>query len=1027
MQTFELRTLGEFALSYAGQPLPVPPTKKARALLAYLVMHRSADVSREALLERFWPDFDPERARDNLKVSLWSVRRTIRAASVEPGEVLRADRTLVRWLGPVDFDVDRFGALCASPTENGAATEALSIYRGEFLEGDFDEWASAQRERLAAQYEALLSRTVAASKDVAASETLIGRNPYDELAYATLIEAELGAGRPQAAALIAERCRSALAEMGAEPSPDFERRFGSLRRPESASREFRLPFVARDAELGELGRRLREAADGSGSVTVVHGDAGIGKSSVLAQAERIAMQLGLRPVELYCKGRETQTLGEWREIYEATTGSSLAEAVGSAGSSAAATVAREFADALAASSAALFVDDAQHLSGESFSVLVELARCAADSTALVIASRPEGVARLRTSLHERRNYSEARLDCLSDADLTSALRQGSGNDLPDLARAVFERTKGHPLYIVETLSALVEDGTLSRGEHGWMLRSALDESLPVPTSMRTFIEGRLTARGSVPATVASALALEPAASASELGSVLAMDDTTLLDALDDLLALGLIVPARAGAQFSFSHDLVQEAAAAMLNAGRRVRLHAAFASDLQKSNDRNAAIRRARHLLAADIPLAAAAEFLRAAGGARLAGLPQDAMRRAQEGIDALERVDESAERIALLASLHREIALASYALVELDRAAAAVETAATLARTRGDQSELADALILRAGIASAVRMPAERAQLAREALEAARKSSDRSLVSRALVEVAAAARESGERADALAAATEAFEAASAVERWETAQRAGAELILCCATWWDFSEALRWLSRASEAASRAGSMAEAMHRNASALLWYLLERHDEAENELALGRRALDAVSRTATETDGDSLAAAAAFMRYLSAAAARARGDGAAVLHALDDGASAKIPVFPARADAFAMMRVDGLLLRGEPVDVGHASEIGAALPAHLVTQSAFGLSACPELTRASVAARANDTDAGRALRRALDVVEDHAHRTPLAADAAFLRLASAAREVESSAIAVRAAERAAYFRSQRRAAAGSAWGGRS
>jgi DNA-binding SARP family transcriptional activator/tetratricopeptide (TPR) repeat protein len=750
MKVFELRTLGEYAFSYAGEVLPAPPTKKARALLAYLVMHRSADVSREALLERFWPDFDPERARDNLKVSLWSVRRTIRAANVEPGEVLRADRTLVRWLGPVDFDVDRFAALCASRVEKGSAAEALSIYRGEFLEGDFDEWATTQRERFAAQYEALLSRSVAVSKDVAASETLIGRNPYDEAAYATLIEAELGAGRPQAAALIAERCRSALAEMGAEPSHDFERRFGSLRRPESASREFRLPFVARDAELGELGRRLSEAADGSGSITVVHGDAGIGKSSVLAQAERIAVQRGLRPVELQCKGRETQTLGEWREIYEATTGGSLSEVVASAGSSAAATVAREFAEELAASSSALFVDDAQHLSGESFAVLVELARYAADSTALVIASRPEGVARLRTSLHERRNFSEARLDCLSDTDLTSALRQGSGNDLPDLARAVFERTKGHPLYIVETLSALVENGTLSRGEHGWMLRSALDESLPVPTSMRTFIEGRLTARGSVPATVASALALEPAASASELGSVLAMDETTLLDALDDLLALGLIVPAQAGAQFAFSHDLVQEAAAAMLNAGRRVRLHAAFARDLQRSNDRNAAIRRARHLLAADKPLDAAADFLRAAGGAQVARLPQDALRRAREGIEALERVDDSAERVALLASLHRVIAQASFALLELDGAVAAGETAVTLARARGDQSELAGALILRARIADAVRTPVERVALAREALETARKANDRGLVSKALVELAAASRESGERCRAV-------------------------------------------------------------------------------------------------------------------------------------------------------------------------------------------------------------------------------------------------------------------------------------
>ena len=1024
MQTFELRTLGEFALSYGGEPLPVPPTKKARALLAYLVMHRSADVSREALLERFWPDFEPERARDNLKVSLWSVRRTLRAASVEPGEVVRADRTLVRWVGPVHFDVDRFSALCASRTENGAATEALSIYRGEFLEGDFDEWASAQRERLAAQYEALLSRTVAASKDVAASETLIGRNPYDETAYATLIEAELGAGRPQAAALLAERCRSALAEMGAEPSEDFERRFGALRRLESTSREFRLPFVARDAELGELGRRLSEAANGSGSVTVVHGDAGIGKSSLLLQAERMASQLGLRTVELRCKGHETQMLGEWRALYEATTGRSFAETVAIAGSGAATTVARELAAEIATSSAVFFIDDAQHLSGESFSALVELARSAGEAKAVVIASRPEGVARLRTGFHEWRDFSEVRLECLSDADLTSALRQASGNDLPELAHAVFARTKGHPLYIVETLAALIESGTFMRAERGWTLRSGLDESLPVSASMRTFIEGRLTARGSVPATVASALALEPAASASELGSALAMDETTLLDALDDLLSLGLIVPGEAGTQFAFSHDLVQEAATAMLNAGRRVRLHAAFARDLQTSDERNAAIRRARHLLAAGQPLAASVDFLRAARGAQLARLPQDALRRAKQGIEALELVGDSPERVAQLAALHREVARASYALLEFDDALEAVETSATLARTRGDMRELADASLLRAHISAAVRTPAERVPLAREALETARQANDGGLASRAAVEVAAAARESGERADAIRFATEAFDSASAAENWETAQRAGAELILTCATWWDFSEALRWVSRADEAASRAGSAAQAAHRSACALLWFLLERDDEAENELTLARRLNDAMRKSAIETESDSIVASDTFVRFLSAALARVRVDGVAVLHALD--ARAGSPELPARARALAMMRVDGLLLRGEDADVERAREICELLPAHEATQSAFGLSACLELTRACVAARSAAPDASRALRRALDVVEDHAHRTPLFADAAFAWLALAASEIGSTAIAVRASERADYFRSERRAAAGSAWGGR-
>jgi DNA-binding SARP family transcriptional activator len=1021
---FELRTLGEFAISHAGVPLPAPTTKKARALLVYLVMNRRADVSREALLERFWPEFEPERARDNLKVSLWSVRRAIRAANVNPDEVIRGDRTILRWIAPVDLDVERFSALCAESPSSATHTDALALYRGDFLEGDFDEWVAAQRERLGAAYETMLSRAAAASRDVVTSETLLGRNPYDESAYSTLIDAELRAGRPQAAAVLAERCRAALADVGAEPSEEFERRFGSLRRAETSGDEFRLPFVSRDAELGELGRRVTEAETGAGSVSLVHGDAGIGKSSVLAQVAHASARAGLRTVELRCTGRETQTLGEWQPTYERTTGRSFSDIVGTAGSGARAALASDLCDAFAARPTVFIIDDVQYLSGESFAALVDVVQRAAETTCVIIASRPEGVARIRSSLSVGHDLHEVRLDCLSATDLESAVRQGAGSDLSTLARAVFERTKGHPLYVVQTLAALVENGALARGDRRWTLRSRLEESLPVSATMRAFIEGRLTARGSVPAAVASALALEPAASASELGSALGMDETTLLDALDDLLSLGLILQPESGTPFAFSHDLVQEAAAAMLNAGRRVRLHAAFARELRQSTDRDAAIRRARHLLAAGEPLAASQDFLTAARRARDAGLANDTIARASEGIAALERLDDSLERERRLSSLNREIAIARYALQDFDSASASVEAAVACARAAADADELTEALLLRARLAEFTHAPLERVPIAREALESARPAGDPELVARALTEVAAAARECGEHDAAMNAAVEAFETATRAERWDTAQRAGAELILTCATWWNFSEALRWLLRIDEAVSHAGSPAQAAHRNARAVLWHLLERDAEAAADLALAARSLDAMSPS--RASGDSLAAARAFNGYFTAELACANGDGAVALDALDKAQLPGVSERPARATALELVRIEGFLLRDAAGDAQRAREMCARLPQQTHRQSVFGLSACVELTRARVEAVNREPAAERALRRALDVVEDHAHRTPLSADAAFDRLAAAARAFGSGAIAVRAAERAAFFRSERRAAAGSAWGGR-
>ena len=147
-------------------------------------MHRSADVSREQLLEIFWRDFDPQRGRDNLNATVWSVRRIVPQCEVNPDEVIRADRTIVRWRASVDFDVDRLLDL-APRADSDAAKEALSLYRGDFLEGDFDDWSVAERERIALAYETLLSRATREFHSIAAAEQLIARNPYDEAAYAT--------------------------------------------------------------------------------------------------------------------------------------------------------------------------------------------------------------------------------------------------------------------------------------------------------------------------------------------------------------------------------------------------------------------------------------------------------------------------------------------------------------------------------------------------------------------------------------------------------------------------------------------------------------------------------------------------------------------------------------------------------------------------------------------------------------------------------------------------------------------------
>jgi DNA-binding SARP family transcriptional activator len=226
LPVIKLGTLGGFTFHVDGIPSPGPHTQKARALMACLAMNHGVDLARERLVEMFWPDADSERARDSLKTALCSIRQSLRAARVDPDEYLRASRSVARWTVAC-VDILEFEALALS--DNIAdAHQAMRLYRGDFLEGDYGNWAIAHRERLASLYESVLARVIKTSRDPSVAQRFITRNPYHEEAYATMIEAALAEQQRSSALSWVQRCRHALAEIGEQPSVAFEMRFGSI-------------------------------------------------------------------------------------------------------------------------------------------------------------------------------------------------------------------------------------------------------------------------------------------------------------------------------------------------------------------------------------------------------------------------------------------------------------------------------------------------------------------------------------------------------------------------------------------------------------------------------------------------------------------------------------------------------------------------------------------------------------------------------------------------------------------------------
>jgi TolB-like protein len=199
----ELKVLGELKVLRDGAAAVLPPSRKTRALLAYLALTRRPH-RREQLCEIFWDV--PDDPRGSLR---WSLSR-IRPLVDEPGlSRLIADRQHVELRIP-EGEIDFFVAqACAHEAAPGAAdlAQAATLFGGPLLadldlpeSNDFHSWVLGLREdarQLQTGILRALTERLAASPEEALpyARELVRVDPLDETAWALLITTLASAGR----------------------------------------------------------------------------------------------------------------------------------------------------------------------------------------------------------------------------------------------------------------------------------------------------------------------------------------------------------------------------------------------------------------------------------------------------------------------------------------------------------------------------------------------------------------------------------------------------------------------------------------------------------------------------------------------------------------------------------------------------------------------------------------------------------------------------------------------------------------
>lgn len=450
----------------------------------------------------------------------------------------------------------------------------------------------------------------------------------------------------------------------------------------------RTPLVGREDELARLLEVAERAGGGSGSLFLLGGEAGVGKSRLADEAASASPALVLRGAAASGFSTPYGPIVDALRSYLRDDPEALAdcgplrphlalllpELGEAAAESDRATIFEAvrcaFAHLTATGPAIVILDDLHWSDEASLELLAALAAPLREMPVLVIAAyRSDGLPRdhrirwLRNELRRGGRLEELSLAPLDRDQVAALLGELLGEPpSPTLARAIHDRTMGSPFFVEELVAALRTRGALRPGRHG--LELAEGDEVPVPDTVREAVligvsELSEEAREAAGTAAVAGQAFDLQLAAGPIGEV----------GLAELLAAGLLQESDAG-RASFRHALTREALYAEVPWMRRRDLHRRFAEALAASG--GAGLEVATHWLGADERSRAREALLQALRESEAVHAHRDAAaagRRALELWSEGEAEDlhaETLERYGRCAELAGELAEAAKAWREL-------------------------------------------------------------------------------------------------------------------------------------------------------------------------------------------------------------------------------------------------------------------------------------------------------------------------------------------------------------------------
>lgn len=717
------RGLGPVAVEVDGVERDLG-SRLQRRLLCVLLARRPEVVTADQLVETVWPVSAPAAASTSLQSYVSHLRRAL-----EPDRARRTAASAIVSVGngyrlavdDSDTDIGRFEAGVATgirlladgdaPAAAASFDGALELWRGEPYAdlGDADV-AVFPRSRLTELFEVASEQRAAAQlvlgrvdEATASLEALVRAQPLRERRWELLITALYRAGRQADALRAYQRARETLVEeLGIEPGPALRRlelqvieQDPALLAPAPAPRADGatapdagtavvpvplpegLPLVGRETSLAQLRADREVALAGQLRVSLVAGEAGIGKSrlteAIAAEVERQADPVWWS----FCRDTPgSPALWPWMQVARqlvAAAPSALSTlaallpgfAAGSPSGSAGpeahsdlAAVRFRLFDALVAELATaakrrpltIVIEDLHWADPATLDMLGFLVESRVRAPLHLVVTRrsdeasTDALRELLARLARSTNVSRVTLTGLAPDEVAQFSRDVAGRELTSReAHELHARTSGNPFFLTE----------LTR----WGASAGLAGD-DVPDGVRDVVVGRLEL-----ADPGLTALLKMAAVAGERFRPEVVAAAAGIDAATSasLYSLGQrthwLAPTADGVELRFTHALVRDVLLAEQAALERRAAHWAIglATSERRGEDSTALSEIARHL-AAGVPV----------GDVRSAQIALDAARRGAEWATRRQAHDEAADNLRLAESLMASAGMAGEPAVRL-------------------------------------------------------------------------------------------------------------------------------------------------------------------------------------------------------------------------------------------------------------------------------------------------------------------------------------------------------------------------